>query len=279
MDWLRLIDVDRFVVFTLVLTRVSGLIMTAPIFGTKEAPMMVRGLLSMTLALLIMPTQWNVATGDPGTTPQYLVIVGSELLIGVCLGMGIMVFLSGIQMAGELMSRIGGLNMSDVFDPTFNADVPLFSRVLVLVSTAVFMVIGGHRIVMAGLLDTFQSIPPGSGVDMLLGASQSSGVGNASFAQSLLETFVVLTTESFNLGIRASVPVLTAILLATFVLGLIGRTMPQFNVLALGFGLNSMITFGVLALSFGAIIGVFQEQIEPTLQILLETLRIPTRPI
>lgn len=277
MDWLRLIDVEKFLVFTLVLTRVSGLIMTAPIFGTKEAPVTVRGLLSMALAVLIMPTQWNATLADPGTTPQYLVIVGSELLVGVCLGLGIMVFLSGIQMAGELMSRIGGLNMSDVFDPTFNTEVPLFSRLLLLVSTAVFMVIGGHRIVMAGLLDTFQSIPPGSGLDMILNASQASG--GAGFLQSLLDTFVTLTSESFCLGIRASVPVLTAVLLATLVLGLIGRTMPQLNVLVLGFGLNSLVTFGVLAISLGAIIVAFQEQIEPTLQILFETLRIPAHPI
>ena len=32
-----------------------------------------------------------------------------------------------------------------------------------LAAVTIFLCIGGHRMVMAGLLDTFQTIPPGSG--------------------------------------------------------------------------------------------------------------------
>ena len=67
MDWLRQLDVDKFLLFTLVLTRVSGLTMTAPIYGSKDIPMQVRALLAFALALLIMPTQWHVAIAHPGT--------------------------------------------------------------------------------------------------------------------------------------------------------------------------------------------------------------------
>ena len=42
MDWLGQLDFDKFIVFTLVLTRVSGLTMTAPIYGSTNAPMRVR---------------------------------------------------------------------------------------------------------------------------------------------------------------------------------------------------------------------------------------------
>ena len=42
--------------------------------------------------------------------------------------------------------------------------MPLFSRLLVLIATAIFVCIGGHRVVMAGLLDTFAAIPPGGGI-------------------------------------------------------------------------------------------------------------------
>ena len=275
MDWLRQLEIEKLLIFTLVLTRVSGLMATAPIFGTTEAPMTVRALLSVMLAALVMPTQWGASLPMAGAMPQYLVFIGSELLLGACLGLGISVFLTGIQMAGELMSRIGGLNMSDVFDPTFNADVPIFSRLLVLTATAVFMLIGGHRIVMAGLLDTFQSIPPGHGVALILDSSQAAGGG---FLHALVETFSLLTSESFSLGIRASMPVVTAILLATFVLGLISRTLPQMSILAVGFGLNSVLTFAVFSLSLGAAVMAFRDQIDPTLQMLFELLRAPMHP-
>jgi flagellar biosynthesis protein FliR len=268
-DFLRHLILEKFLVFTLVLTRVSGLTMTAPIYGTKDVPMMVRALLAFALAVLVMPGQLGASLAAPGSTLQYLVLVAGEMLVGVCLGMGITVLLSGLQMAGELMSRIGGLTMSDVFDPTMNTDVPLFSRLLLLVSTAVFVGIGGHRMVMAGLLDTFQAVPPGGAV---LAVFDGATPGTGGMLRPLLDTFLALVVESFNLGVRTSVPVVTAVLLATLVLGLIGRTLPQLNILMVGFGLNSMLTFAVLALSLGAGVWAFREQVGPTVEMLIRTM-------
>jgi len=259
MDWLRQLDLEKFLLFTLVLTRVSGLTMTAPIYGTNEVPMQVRALLAVALALLITPTQWAVAVEYPGSTIHYLVFIGSELLIGLCLGLGIVILFSGIQLAGQMASQIGGLMLADVFDPGSDTSVPIFSRLLFLVTLAVFVCIGGHRMVMAGLLDTFRTIPPGS----------------AAVPHAIAETFVALLTQSFSLGIRAAVPVVTALLLSTLVMGLISRTLPQLNILLVGFGLNSMLTFATFSLTLGAAAWAFQEQVEPALEILLEALHAP----
>jgi flagellar biosynthetic protein FliR len=278
-SWLALLNVDRFLLCTLVLTRVSGLMMSAPVYGTKDVPATVRALLSFALALLIMPSQWDATLEHPGNMLQYLALIGCELLVGVFLGMGIAILLSGVQMAGELISRIGGLSMSEIFDPTFDTEVPLFSKLLALVSTAVFVGIGGHRMLMAGLLDTFKTIPPGGFLTAVFGPSPTGSAGGVAWLESLLETFLVLVGESFSLGIRASVPVVTAVLLATVVLGLISRTLPQLNILMLGFGLNSMLTFAIFAVTLGAGVLAFQEQIGPTLETLLQTLRLTPRPM
>jgi flagellar biosynthetic protein FliR len=131
-----------------------------------------------------------------------------------------------------------------------------------MVAMAVFVCIGGHRIVMAGLLDTFQTIPP----------------GGATVPESISEAFVMIVSESFRLGIRAAVPVVTALLLSTLVLGLISRTLPQLNILMVGFGLNAMLAFATTALTLGAAVWAFQERIEPTLDVLLEALHGYVRP-
>ena len=168
-----------------------------------------------------------------------------------------MILLSGVQMAGETIGRVSGTMLAEVFDPTSGASVPVFSHLLFMVALAVFVCIGGHRMVMAGLLDTFRSIPP----------------GQAALPEGLAETFVALVTQSFALGLRAATPAITALLLANLVLGLIGRTLPQLNILALGFSINSLLTFGLLMLSLGAAVWVFQQQIEPMLEDLIEMLR------
>ena len=61
-----------------------------------------------------------------------------------------------------------------------------------------------------------------------------------------------------------------ALLLSNVVLGLIGRTLPQLNILALGFGFNSLVTYGVLAMSLGGAVWIFQDQLAPTIQSVAE---------
>jgi flagellar biosynthetic protein FliR len=110
--------------------------------------------------------------------------------------------------------------------------------------------------VMAGLLDTFRAVPPGS----------------AGMPGAAAETFVALAAQSFSLGIRWCAPVLASLLVANLALGLISRTLPQLNVLAVGLGMNILLTAGVLALAIGGGIWVFQDQLEPAVQKLAEAL-------
>lgn len=255
------LDLQKFLLLTLVFTRVSGLVVTAPIFGAPEVPRRVRALLAFALALVMLPTQWHVVVQHPGSLLNYLVLIGAELLIGLCLGLGVMILFSGTQLAGQLVGRTSGLMLADVFDPAQGASVPLLSRLLYLVAIALFLCIGGHRLVMAGLLDTFHTIPPGS----------------AAVPGSIAEAFVLLLTQSFALGIRAAAPMVIAILMSTIILGLISRTLPQLNILAVGFGLSSMLAFGTLSIGLGASAWVFQDQIEPALEILLDAVHAPLR--
>ena len=267
-----MLTVDKFLIFTLVLARTSGLLLAAPLLGATQAPALVRALIALALAALIMPGQWSATLPYPGSLPVYLLVLGSELLIGLILGMGISILLAGMQMAGDLLSRVGGISLADVFDPVTSTNVPLFSQLLGLLSTALFLIIGGHRLLLGGLLDTFRAIPPGGSLGLFLGTGGGSASG---WPASLLEMFLVLVTQSFHVAVRAVAPVLTAVLLATLVLGLISRTLPQLNVMAVGFGLNAMVTFGVFFLSLGTSLLVFQDQVVPTLQMLFHTLRIP----
>ena len=48
--------------------------------------------------------------------------------------------------------------------------------------------------------------------------------------------------------------------------------MPQLNIIAIGFGLNSLVVLGGLTMGIGAIAWVFQEQIQTTLDLLVESL-------
>ena len=256
MLWSTELSIHQFMTFTLVLVRVSTLVMVAPIFGTSDVPARVRALLAMALALLIVPLELAKNTPQPDTLVGYLVLVGAEALIGLTLGLGVLVLFSGMHVAGQVISQISGMQLADVFNPGLDTSVPIFSQLLYYVALAVFVLIGGHRRVMEALLDTYVWLP----------------VGQGGFSRSTVEAMTTLLTQSFVLGVRAAAPAMVALLLATLILGLAGRTLPQLNVMALGFGFNTLTTLATLSISLSAAAWVFQEQLEPALETVLQAL-------
>jgi flagellar biosynthetic protein FliR len=67
------------------------------------------------------------------------------------------------------------------------------------------------------------------------------------------------------------------LLLATLILGLVSRTLPQLNILSLGFGVNALLAFAALGLTLGAAVWAFQDQIQPAMETILDALHTPMR--
>jgi flagellar biosynthetic protein FliR len=248
--------ISRFVVFTLVLARTGALVMTAPVFGSLALPRQVRALLAVTITLLIMPVQLSASLPPVEHLADYARLIASEALVGLLLGLGITILFSGIQVAGQIVSQMSGLSLADVFSPGFDEDVSVFSQLFYFLTLAVFVAIGGHRMVMGALLDTFAAAP----------------AGYATLGSEFVEVLTNVATQSFALGIRAAAPILTALLLATLVLGLISRTLPQINIIAVGFGMNSLLTLGLLFLSLGVVAWTFQDPMADVMSQLQEAL-------
>jgi flagellar biosynthesis protein FliR len=230
--------------FTLVLGRVGALVMAAPIFGSKGVPIQGRALIALMISLLVTPlvaTQATVGLSSLLVFSKYLL---SEVLIGLLLGFGITVLLNGIQITGQIVSQLGGTALADVFDPNVDENISVFSQLFYFLTLTMFVLLDGHRIVLDALLDTFTQFPP----------------GKAALGSTYVEVLSTLMVQSFALGIRAAAPAMTALLLATLVLGLIGRTLPQINILAVGFGVNSLLTLGSLFTSIGVIAWAFPQQ-------------------
>lgn len=246
-----------FVTFTFVLARVGGLVLTAPIFSSRALPWKIRIFLSVALALVIAPIELSMPLATPANLADYAVAVAGELLIGLVLGIGVMVLLSGAQVAGQMISQMSGLSVADVFNPTFDEEAPVLANLLQMVALAVFVAIGGHRLLVGALLDTYASIP----------------LGRGELPLSLGKLVPTLLAECFSLAVRGAAPAIVALLLATIALGLVGRTIPQMNVMAIGFNLNVLVTFLALAFSIGGIAWLFQEQLEPAVETILAALR------
>ena len=247
----------QFAVFSLVVARVGALVMSAPIFSSAAIPLQAKALLVVILSLLVSPL---VATHPPPDITNLLIFgkyLLSEALIGLLLGFGLTIFLNGIQLTGQIVSQLGGSSVAEVFDPTLQSSISVYSQVFYFLALAMFVLLDGHRLVLDALLDTYAHIPP----------------GQATLGTTYVEVLTNLLTQGFMLGIRAAAPTMVALLLSTILLGLVGRTLPQINILAVGFSINSLLTLGCLFFSLGAIAWAFPQQTTSAVEMLRNTLR------
>jgi flagellar biosynthetic protein FliR len=243
-------------VFVLVLLRVGGLVATAPLFASSAVGWRLRAGLAVMLALLVTPLEAAKQTSLPEAAADLLVLGGAEAIVGLVFGLALAVLFSAMQVAGHLVSQSSGMHLADAFDPGTCANSPVVSQLLFYVALAVFLSIGGHRQVLAALLDSFAWLPAGSGQ----GASSAAAAVTSVLAQ------------SFVLGVRAAAPAAAALVVATLVLGLAGRALPQVNMIVLGFGLNALVAFVTLSVSLGAIAWVFQDELRPVMETVVQVL-------
>src|SRR4029079_11513375 len=135
-------------------------------------------------------------------TGEYGRLLASEALVGLLLGFGMNILFSGIQVAGQIVSQLSGLSLAEVFSPGFEEDVSVFSQLFYFLTLAVFFAVGGHRIVMQALLDTFAAAPP----------------GHAELGKNFVEVLVGILSQSFVLGVRAAAPLMVDSLRSNVVL-------------------------------------------------------------
>lgn len=252
---------DQFLVFVLVLTRVGALMTALPFFGSQTIPMQVRALLAVALAVIITPLHWGLSPPQPANLLEFGVIIGREALLGLALGSAIMILLSGMQLAGQVISQMSGLSLSDVVNPTFDTQVPIFSHLLELVAIAMFFLLGGDRAVIDALLGSFEWMPPGSGT----------------LPADLPDVLSTVAAHSFDTGIRAAAPVMVAMLLAILIVALISRTLPQLNAIAIGMNFNALIVLAMLGLTLGSAAWVFQGATDDVTALIIDVFKEPLK--
>lgn len=245
--------IDQFLIFVLVLTRVGAMLTALPFIGSQTIPIQVRALLAVALSFVITPLHWGVEPPQPANLIEFAVIIGRESLLGLALGSAIMILLSGMQLAGQVISQMSGMSLADVVNPNFDTQVPLFSHLLELVALALFFLIGGDRQVMDALLGSFAWMPPGSGT----------------LPANLTDALSVVASHSFDTGLRAAAPIMVAMLLAILVVALISRTLPQLNAIVIGMNFNAMVVLLMLGLTLGSAAWVFQEATDDVTELIV----------
>ncbi len=236
----------QLMIFAMVAARLGGLVIALPTLASG-LPARIRILLVLAITVVLVPGV-GAAVPIDGTRLSGVEIIfaaGREIIFGMVIGGVVQLLVSGIALAGELISNATGMQLAQTADPSSGESVPQLSRLLGLLVTAILFAAGGHRMLIDALLTSFHRFPPMTvAIDQTLSA--------------LVIDHLAIGIES---GLRVSAPVVACVLLTNLVVAFVSRTVPQLNVLAIGLNINVMAALLLMALTIGSAGLVFETEL------------------
>jgi flagellar biosynthetic protein FliR len=212
--------------------RALALFTAMPVLGTRTVPTRVRialaGFIGFAAQPSLPPLPPEALLLD---TPLVLPLVAQQLVIGLSLGFAVRLVFAAVEFAGEIIGLQMGLNFAGFFDPLTASAATATSRFFGTMVSWLFIVAGGHLIVIAALVHSFSVFPVGP------------------------EPFAFL---------RQVQPqrLVTMLLFVNLVLGAMSRVAPQINIFAIGFPVTLGVGLVGLLLTLPALDGPFMMTLE-----------------
>ena len=226
------------------MVRIASMVFTAPVLGHRSIPFRFKMLLALTLTTVTFPLI-NRSTTIPSEIDGWVHALFSELAIGIFLGLGVQIVFAAAKMTGTIMSQMAAMQLGNGTDTLGGEGSPV-SKLLGVLSIAAFVLMGGPEQLVGATINTFVAVPVGTSL-------QTSG---------LIDLMIELLRQSFLLTLRGVAPAVGAIMISTFVIGLISRNYPQIDLLNMGLASNLCVMLMALMFTLGGCVWLFADDFQ-----------------
>ena len=242
--------VPTLITFFVVFSRVGAMLMLMPALGEAPVPSRVRLAIAMAVCLLIYPVAAAALPTGTLSAPALFLVVIREVLIGLFLGALMRLTMTSLNVAGGIIAYQSGLALAQGFDPTQGTQGAMLSTFLTLLGLTVIFAADLHLLLIQALASSYDLFP----------------VAEAINTSDLADAAVRILASSFALGIQMAAPFIAYGLIFYAGLGLLARLMPQLQVFFIAMPLNILFGFTVLALVLGAIMTLFADYFQSTIE-------------
>ena len=228
--------------YLVVLVRIAAILSALPLIGGRSVPSRIKIGLATVMAVVVTPVVSFSLPPNWLEPSNLLIALSTEVFIGLVLGLATRLLMTAVELAGSVMGFQVGFAMAGVLDPVTQVETPVFGQLLTMLATLVYFSVDGHHLVLLALGSSFQMIPP-------FGAHLSGPL-----VTSVADAF----QQSFHMGLKLAFPVMAATFLIHVSLGLLGRLIPQMNILMTSFPITIAVGLLVLGLGLPFVTYVFQ---------------------
>lgn len=236
-------------IFFLIFSRISGIFLLTPVFGSKNIPNNLKVGFSIFLSLIAYPliTASNLLIKDIYILLYFIV---SEFFIGLVFGFISLLILNSIYIAGVIVDRNIGFSIVNVMSPQDESEIPITANFYYTFAIMVFLITNSHHILIKSILHSFKTIPLGYQASKLL----------------FVDKVIDILNTSFILGFKMAAPILITIFVTNVLLGILSRAIPQMNVFVVGMPLKIFIglitIFIILPLYYNVFTNIFSIMFE-----------------
>lgn len=243
MEFLNQLTQNNIAIFLLLFLRFSGLFAFFPFFGNQLISVNIKGALIFFCTILFFPlvpsSQYDL------TLVEFMIAGGMEILLGFCVGLVLQFVFHSITFGGDLISFTMGLTMASAYDPVSGVQKPIIAQVIAILALVLALSLDFHHILLILVAKSFNLLPLGTFI----------------LSDDLVNYSIQAFTSMLIVGFTMAFPVIAVLLLSDVIFGMIMKTNPQFNLLAVGFPVKIAIGFVVLIIVVGAMMYHFQNEL------------------
>jgi len=199
----------------LVFARIGTAMMLLPGFGEVYVPQRYRLLFALILSALMLPIVAPLLPALPASPSDLLLVLGAEIAVGLFIGTLTRIVLSGLDTAGQVISLQAGLSNAVIFNPMQATQSPIPSALYSALGVLLIFLGDLHHLMLRGLLDSYMIFTPGKLPPI----------------EDLSQTVAHAAAGSFRLALEMAAPFVAIGTVFFVALGLIGRLVPQLQIL------------------------------------------------
>ena len=211
-----LFSVGNIILFMAIITRISGMFATAPLFSTYPIPMQAKVWLAALIAFILFPiVQYNTSFTTPTNIIMLTVILFKEFLIGYAMGFCANIIFVGVELGVNMFAIQMGLSASQALNPASGGVSPVITRAYTFLASMIFIALGAHQWLFSALYNSFKSMPIGY---------------TFTFSPALVEHIITFTSQMFNISLSIALPIFGVLFITDVLLGFTSKMMPQMNI-------------------------------------------------
>jgi len=224
--------------FSLILHRIVSFIVSMPVIGTNNVAVQVKVLFSLAVCFVLAPVISKEGFDANLEGWAFMVLAVKEIFVGLMMGFMARLFFMSLSMAGQLISVSLGVSQTQLFNPAFEENSSAIDQFFLILATLFFFGLNGHHLFLKGIVESYQLVPLAQNGISLVGLSDVGQIGQV----------------ATSMALKFSAPILVTILFTNAAMGIVGRAVPQINILITSLPVNTLVGLLVLFLSLPLIV-------------------------